>query len=1067
MNTFCKWLGGRVFLGLVKLSAPVDRCNQNPLNQILVRPNLTLHTGRRWFGCLVCTAWCCFLVATPARAQTNYVPIYNGTLQGDWVRHCWEGYPLYTDFSAPAPGFPGATAIEVNFTNAYDAFGLADMLPGWDLQWNYLNEIKTVEFDVYFASGSDSPDNLNFILEDASYSDEPPLSTLIPNWASLTDAQRYGHWFHVAVDLPSLHPTISRFFRFLLFNNGDFRPHFFLRNVSLGWVNRTDAPVITLDSTSLNPAYDQLTINYHTDEYTVGRVDYGVGDYGHALVGDPNGWALSFTFALTNLAPGTTMQYRITASDHRMASNAVPNIAYYTNSFQVPPRPILAPVIAGFGATNVLGNRATLVWSDDRPCTAQLTYHKIGGASLVRSFPDLAINHSCTLDLLEPLTSYTVSLVVTDAFNLVATQSLTFTSTASAVPDVVIAVDTNATHTISPWIYGINFYFYLTNPPRNIPFDRHGGNRWTAYNWENNASNAGNDWYFSSDDYLGGGNIPNEAVRSRVATDRANGLANLITVPMLGYVAADKNGNVDISKPNHVASRFKPIAYRKGAPFTAAPATNDAYVYIDESLWALRGQFSDDIYADPKMPTFVSLDNEPELWPSMHQEIQGTAEPGVTNYLNQTIALSQAIKAVDASAKTFGPVHYGFYGISYWQGASGFSSDYWFTDKYLQTMRDASTAAGRRLLDVYDIHWYSEATDSKGNRIGGLTSSNLTSDQIQAIVQSPRSLWDTNYTEKSWIAQYFNGPVSILKRLQEKINTDWPGTGLSITEYDNGGENHIAGAIAQADNLGIYGNLGLFAAAYWPNGNTFPFVAAGFKMFRDYDGNLGAFGDISLSAVSSATTNVSAYVSADSQHPNRHVIVALNRSADYHDVGFQGISIAGLAKIYRIQDRQTDAVYVGSVPVDLASWVVTLPPLSVSTIEVDQLGSYADWVTANFSSTDQLDASVSGRNADPDHVGIPNLLRYAFQLPARGPVAYTVVPTLVPSGDQNFPAVRFQRLASAGDIVYHLDSSPDLIHWTDSSILAGGQPTEVTVADQTPLAANTPRFLRVRVEYLP
>src|SRR5262245_55848698 len=47
---------------------------------------------------------------------------------------------------------------------------------------------------------------------------------------------------------------------------------------------------------------------------------------------------------------------------------------------------------------------------------------------------------------------------------------------------------------ISPWIYGSN----STNIV-NRTFDRSGGNRMTGYNWENNASNAGADWYHHSD----------------------------------------------------------------------------------------------------------------------------------------------------------------------------------------------------------------------------------------------------------------------------------------------------------------------------------------------------------------------------------------------------------------------------------------------------------------------------------------------------------------------------------------------------------------------------------------
>ena len=1004
-----------------------------------------------------------------ALAQTNYITIFDTALHGDWQSQNWEGYPLPTDFNAAAPSWPGAKAIEVNFTNYWDGFGLADMKPGWDFQWNYLNEVRTVEFDIYFAAGSTSPDNLDFILDDTGLSDEPALSSLIPNWNSLTEAQRYEHWFHVTVDLPALHPTIARFFRFILFNNGNFTPHFYLANVQLGWVNRTNPPVITPNSATLNPTYDQLTLAYHTDEYTIGRVDYGVGNFSNAMVGDVNNWNTDFTFTLTNLAFGTTVQYRITASDHRTDTNAAPNVSYFTTTFAVPLKPTQPPAITSFTATNILGNRATLVWSTERPCTAQLTYHKTGGAVMTRSFPTLAASQSGVLDLIEATTLYAVTVTVTDAFGFTNSQSTTFTSGTNSTPDVVITVNTNQTHKISPYIYGINDYYNLKDAPRNLPFDRTGGNRWTAYNWENNASNAGNDWYFESDDYLGGGETPGEAVRSRVATDRANGVASLITVPLQGYVTADKNGSVNISDPNHLAARFKQVIYKKGSAFAAPPNTNDAYVYDDEFLWALRNQFTNDLYADTNLPVFVSLDNEPDLWPSTHEEIQGSAMTPVDTFITNSKALCRAIKDVASGAKTFGPVNFGFSGMSYWQGTyTDFTADNWFVDKYLTEMKKAELAEDRRLLDVYDFHWYPEAVTANNTRIGSLVQANLSADAIQTIVQNPRSLWDTNFTEKSWIADYFGGPIFILKRMQDKIAADYPGTGLAITEYQFGGENNIAGAVAEADYLGIFGSFNLFAASYWRQWTNMPFIAAGFDMYRDYDGNLGTFGDTSLAASSSCASNVTAYVSADSQNPNRHVIVAINRSWSAQDAAFSGINVSGVAKIYRVQNRQSTPVFVGSVPADLSSWVVTLPALSVSTIEITAAGTtYAAWATNNFTPGEQTNSAISGINADPDHAGVPNVLRYAFNLPARGAVSATLVPVLVNAAGQNTPAVHFNRLANAADIVYHLESSVDLIHWSDSSIFAAGNPTSVTVTDATPLAGSTPRFLRVRVEYSP
>src|SRR5215213_2310496 len=94
---------------------------------------------------------------------------------------------------------------------------------------------------------------------------------------------------------------------------------------------------------------------------------------------------------------------------------------------------------------------------------------------------------------------------------------------------------------ISPYIYGVNFYGRgnpATMPrwPTRLTLSRFGGNRLTAYNWENNASNAGNDYQFQNDAYLGGGDVPGEAVRLEVAGAAARGAGTIVTVPMIGYV---------------------------------------------------------------------------------------------------------------------------------------------------------------------------------------------------------------------------------------------------------------------------------------------------------------------------------------------------------------------------------------------------------------------------------------------------------------------------------------------------------------------------------------------------
>ncbi len=75
-----------------------------------------------------------------------------------------------------------------------------------------------------------------------------------------------------------------------------------------------------------------------------------------------------------------------------------------------------------------------------------------------------------------------------------------------------------------------------------MTFDRDGGNRWTAYNWETNASNAGSDYLYENDDYLSSSTVPAEAVRSFIAGDQSNNMASLVTLQLQGLVAGDEDG---------------------------------------------------------------------------------------------------------------------------------------------------------------------------------------------------------------------------------------------------------------------------------------------------------------------------------------------------------------------------------------------------------------------------------------------------------------------------------------------------------------------------------------------
>jgi fibronectin type 3 domain-containing protein len=524
---------------------------------------------------------------------------------------------------------------------------------------------------------------------------------------------------------------------------------------------------------------------------------------------------------------------------------------------------------------------------------------------------------------------------------------------ASPTANVTITINPAQTKPISPFIYGINFYSAVTGAPPQLTFDRAGGNRWTAYNWETNASNAGSDYLYENDDFLSSSSVPAEAVRSFIAADQSSGLASLMTVQLQGLVAGDENGPVSVANPPDL-TRFKQVVDQKSTvssvPFTLNPPTSDANVFMDEFVWALDQKFSGmGIFgANPAHPTFVSLDNEPELWNSTHLEVQGPNPVTSDDYIAKTITMTEALKNQFPDMVLFGPVHYGFQGIYNWQGelSATPSGSNWFPDKYLTALSTASASYGKPLVDVYDFHWYAEEYDANGTRSIDMTGTTLTDAQVQLIVQSPRNLWDPTFTDSTnsnpWIYQELgNTPINILGRLQAKINAEFPGMKISLTEYENGGWNHIAGTIAQADNLGIFGSQGVFAANFWPPNGTYSYALAGFRAFRDFDGAGANFGDTSLQTSSSNVQNVVVYASMDSTTPSRYVFVAINRSTTMQVTAINGQSLSGTANLYHMTAASAQGqtpvqpVSIGTTPVSGSSLTITLPALSVTTIEVN------------------------------------------------------------------------------------------------------------------------------------
>jgi hypothetical protein len=404
-----------------------------------------------------------------------------------------------------------------------------------------------------------------------------------------------------------------------------------------------------------------------------------------------------------------------------------------------------------------------------------------------------------------------------------------------------------------------------------------------------------------------------------------------VTVPMAGYVAADKGPGGDVNlTPNYLYARFNASVAYKGREFTSPPDTSDHAVYQDEFVWWLERTFPN-ARQDARRTLFYCLDNEPDLWGSTHPRIRPQGPVTYAELAARTIELASAIKRVVPAALVFGPVSYGWSGFVNLQSASD-ANGRDFLDFYLDKLRAAEGSGQGRLLDVLDLHWYPEA---KGGGVR-VTESNTSSAVAAARMQAPRSLWDPSYTEQSWISVDAGaGSIRLLPRMREKIAAHYPGTRLAITEYDYGAGNHISGGIAQADVLGIFGREDVFAAARWGTPDGQDFVNAAFDAFTNYDGSGGSFGDTSVSAATANSVDTSVYASVDASSDGRMVVVAINKTdtSKIAEIAINHSATLAQGKTYQMTSA-SGALVSGSTltPTSRNTFKLQMPATSVTTV---------------------------------------------------------------------------------------------------------------------------------------
>ncbi len=510
-------------------------------------------------------------------------------------------------------------------------------------------------------------------------------------------------------------------------------------------------------------------------------------------------------------------------------------------------------------------------------------------------------------------------------------------------PAATVNVNANANrHAINPLIYGGNWVDTSTISDLNLTINRRGGNATTTYNWKTNATNRGGDWYFES--LSDGPAVPSDSANIFINNTKAGGAESMITIPLVDWLA--KLG------PNR--SGLTPYSIAKYGPQTghdpywsnagngigtnAVTGTSwkiltnnptDAYVtnspaYQQEWVQYLTNRYGISSNGGVK---FYLMDNEPGVWPSNHRPIMPVGQT-MDQMRDRIFAYGGVVKAVDPNALVVGPEEWGWpnYFNSPYDTYTGGNTDRnnhggWdYMPWLLNQFKLTNDATGQRLLDVFSLHYYPQYSEfSQGD--------SSVAAQLKRN-ECTRDLWDPSYVSSSWIG----ASVHLIPRMKSWVDQYYPGTKIAITEYSWGAENHISGAIAEADVLGIFGREGVDIATFWGSLNSGYQVRNAFKMYRNYDYNKSTFGDTSVSASVANPDNVSAFAAQRSTNGTLTVMV-INKYLTNNTpvtVNLAGFTASGPAQVWQFTSANTinhladTAVSGGSVAFSAPAQSVTL-----------------------------------------------------------------------------------------------------------------------------------------------
>lgn len=548
---------------------------------------------------------------------------------------------------------------------------------------------------------------------------------------------------------------------------------------------------------------------------------------------------------------------------------------------------------------------------------------------------------------------------------------------ASAATGPALSIDPGAEqHAISPLIYGMNFADAGLAQDVRLPVDRWGGNSTTRYNWKLDVHNTGSDYYFENIPDGDSTTLPNDSTIDRfIEQDRGTSTQTLLTIPLIGWTPSARKDEhpYDCGFPKSLflsQQSFDQYDLNCGnglypnRTLITGNNPNDTSVaigpvFVQDWVRHLIGRYGTAAQGGVKL---YNLDNEPGLWDSTHRDVH-PARPTYDELTDRGKQYAAAIKAVDPGALTLGPVQDGW--TRYFYSSYGDYPDVAaqldredhdgkpFVVSYLQQMAAYESTNHTRLLDYFDLHNYPQAVNDKGtsdpNDDEPVSLAPAGDGNTQALrLRSTRALWDPSYVDESWIPSTdeaiavngvgVDGAIQLIPRMRDWVAKNYPGTKLAISEYNWGALDHINGALAQADVLGIFGRQGLDLATLWDPPAASEPGAFAFRMYRNYDGQGAAFGDTSVRASSADQAQLAIYA-ARRGGDGALTLMVINKSAASltSQLSLSSFISSGTVQVYRYSAANAQQIVKQADQAVGSSFNATFPASSITLMVLPRL----------------------------------------------------------------------------------------------------------------------------------